>query len=128
MSDVNIAPLTMWEMMPLLSVYWPHLITVILVYSMYVLIFGQTRSNGINYSENALKNRREPTTQTKEGRVSTRAIDEDDEEDDVTPATFPEDTPHIPYLFNEMSEVKLIYWPYYNYLYVKMNQQGKSKW
>ena len=93
----------MWAMMPLLSVYWPHLFTVILVYLLSTLIYGHIRANGSKCSGNELKS----PSKINEDRLSAKTINEDEIETDVIPTTFPEDTPHIPYIFDKMSEVKL---------------------
>ena len=36
-------------------------------------------------------------------------LDESVDVDDVAPATFPEDTPHIPYIFNEITEARILF-------------------
>ena len=92
----------MLAMMPFLSAYWPHILTIILAYSSYVLIFGKNRLASLNDKKSLPKNL-EASSQTKVNQLDPK--DEDDE-DEVTPTTFPEDTPHIPYNFDEISEVR----------------------
>ena len=36
-------------------------------------------------------------------------MDESVDVDGVAPATFPEDTPHIPYIFNEITEARILF-------------------
>ena len=99
----------MLSAMPLLSAYWPYLITVGLVYVIYVLIFGNNQNDTTKTSENAsiqLKPQRD-TKQTNNGTTVYKDDDDGEEVDEVSPTTFPEDTPHIPYEFKEISEVGL---------------------
>ena len=96
---------TMLSMMPLLSVYWPYLLSVILCYAVYVQIFGQGRKNSINENRKTVENRR-VSKQIIENHFSSKDDADAFEEDEVVPLTFPEDTRHIPYIFNEISEVR----------------------
>ena len=100
----------MLSAMPLLSAYWPYLITVVLVYVIYVLIFGNNQNDSTKTNENAaiqLKPQRD-TKQTNNAATVYKDDDDGEEVDDeVSPTTFPEDTPHIPYEFKEISEVVL---------------------
>ena len=93
----------MASMMPLLSVYWPYLTTCVLVYVVYFLIFGQRGNGNSHHPEGKTKAKSLPKVR-KEEKYSNKD-DEDDEEDEVRPLTFPEETPHIPYIFHEISEV-----------------------
>ena len=98
----------MLSSMPLLSAYWPYLVTVALVYIIYVMIFGSNRSDSTKNTESEaikLKAKREAKRPADESTVN-KDDDGDEEEDEVSPLTFPEDTPHIPYKFTEISEVR----------------------
>ena len=93
----------MLSMMPLLSVYWPYLITSVLVYVVYFLIFGRNRSTPKEQTENSIKMK--SSSKEKKDNYSSKDDVEEDEQEAVQPLTFPEDTLHIPYMFNEISAV-----------------------
>ena len=95
----------MLSMMPLLSIYWPYLLTSVLVYVAYVLIFGHNRGTPPRETEIPKKIGR-LSKEIKKGNYSSKDDVEDDGEEELQPLTFPEDTPHIPYVFNEISEVR----------------------
>ena len=98
----------MLSSMPLLSAYWPYLVTFVLVYIIYVMIFGSNRSDSTKNTESEaikLKAKQEAKRPADESTVN-KDDDGDEEEDEVSPLTFPEDTPHIPYKFTEISEVR----------------------
>ena len=100
----------MLSAMPLLSAYWPYLITVVLVYVIYVLIFGNNQNDSTKTSENAaIQSKSQRGTKQTNNETTVYKDDDDGEEvdDEVSPTTFPEDTPHIPYEFKEISEVGL---------------------
>ena len=98
----------MLSMMPLLSAYWPYLLTSVLVYVVYVLIFGRNTSTSEKETENPIKIKRS-TNEVKKDNFSSKDDVEDYEDDEVQPLTFPEDTPHIPYIFNEISAVSSMF-------------------
>ena len=94
--------------MSLLSAYWPYLIAVVLAYVIYALIFGNSKN------DSNVQNIENVTTKSKPQLLSSQSADEstvykdddgEEEDDAVSPTTFPEDTPHIPYEFKEISEV-----------------------
>ena len=92
----------MWTMMPLVAAYWLHFLIFIISFLAFhwirsKVLTGTTTNSNLN-GKAPLKHRRLSTTDCADNG------DEDDEE--IDPATFPDDTPHIPYVFDEISEVK----------------------
>ena len=96
----------MLSMMPLLSVYWPYLLTSVLVYVVYVLVFDHNRSTPEKQTVNPIKS---SSKEVKKDNYSSKDDIEEDGEDEVQPLTFPEDTPHVPYIFNEISAVRSMF-------------------
>ena len=94
--------------MSLLSAYWPYLIAVVLAYVIYVAIFGSNKNiSNVQNNKNVATKSKPQLLRNQSTDESTVYKDDDGEEDDdaVSPTTFPEDTPHIPYEFKEISEV-----------------------
>ena len=98
----------MTSTMPLLSVYWPYLLTSVLVYVIYVLIFGRNRNTPGKQTDNTIK-LKSSSKEVKTDKYSSKDDVEEFEEGAVQPLTFPEDTPHIPYIFNAISAVRSMF-------------------
>ena len=91
----------MWTMMPLVAAYWLHF----LIFIMSVLAFHWIQSKVLTYqTKNSILNGKTPS---KHRRLSTNdcADNGDEEDEEMEPASFPEETPHIPYVFDEISVV-----------------------
>ena len=82
---------------------WIFILTLIIAYSIYFLLFNRTDTSFAKKGKELPKGNSVSDTPKKD--VSS-GMDESVDVDGVAPATFPEDTPHIPYIFNEITEAR----------------------
>ena len=85
---------------------WIFILTLIIAYSIYLLFFNRTDTSFAKENKDSPKGNSGSDRPKKD--VSS-GVDESVDVDGVAPATFPEDTPHIPYIFNEITEARILF-------------------
>ena len=84
---------------------WIFILTLIIAYSIYFLLFNRTDTS---FAKEGKELPKVSGSNTPKNDVSS-GLDESVEVDGVAPATYPEDTPHIPYIFNEITEARILF-------------------
>ena len=85
---------------------WIFILTLIIGYSIYFLFWGKTDTSFAKEDKELPKGNSGSNTPKKDVYSG---VDESVDVDGVAPATFPEDTPHIPYIFNEITEARILF-------------------
>ena len=85
---------------------WIFILTLIIAYSIYFLLFNRTDTSFAKEGKELPKGNSVSDILKKD--VSS-GVDVSVDVDGVAPATFPEDTPHIPYVFNEITEARILF-------------------